>query len=86
MTGRRSSAVETALRLVREGLSVSEAARQQGVAISSVRRALRAEGVPPLPPGIKAAARLFLGEQSVPGRDGCSSSNKRQKSRVSAPK
>lgn len=51
MTGRRSSAVEGALRLVRGGLSISEAARQQGVAVSSVRRALRAEGVAPMAPG-----------------------------------
>ena len=56
MTGRRSSAVEAALRLVRNGLSVSEAARRHGVALSSVRRALRADGVPPLAPGRPAAA------------------------------
>ena len=56
MTGRRSSAVETALRLVREGMSISEAARQQGVAVSSVRRALRADGVPPMAPGRQSAS------------------------------
>jgi hypothetical protein len=52
MTGRRSSAVEAAVELVRnKGLSLSEAARQAGVHLRSVRRALRADGAPPLPPG-----------------------------------
>lgn len=48
MTARESSAVEAAVNLVLAGTSVSAAAAHHGVAISSVRRALRRRGVAPL--------------------------------------
>lgn len=52
MSGRQSQAVALALRLVQErGYTVSAAAEKHGLAVSSVRRALRAVGVPPLPRG-----------------------------------
>jgi hypothetical protein len=42
MTGRRSSAVELALRLVRDGASPTDAAKLAGCHVRSVRRALKA--------------------------------------------
>ena len=52
MSGRPSQAVTLALRLVRlQGYTVTAAAAKHGVALSSVRRALRAAGVDPLPRG-----------------------------------
>lgn len=48
MTGRQSSATEAALADVRAGSSVMGAARKHGLAPSTVRRALRRAGVPPL--------------------------------------
>jgi transposase-like protein len=44
--------VTLAVRLVQQrGHTVTEAAQRHGVAVSSVRRALRAAGVEPLPRG-----------------------------------
>jgi hypothetical protein len=43
MTGRRSSAVELALRLVRDGASPSLAAKIAGCHVRSVKRALGAQ-------------------------------------------
>jgi len=52
MGGRQSQAVALALRLVQErGYTVTAAAQKHGLAVSSVRRALRANGVQPLPAG-----------------------------------
>ena len=52
MSGRQSAAVALALRLVRErGYTVTAAAARHKVAVSSVRRALRAAGVAPLKGG-----------------------------------
>jgi transposase-like protein len=51
MSGRQSQAVALALRLVERGHTVTEAAERHGVAVSSVRRALRAAGVAPLKRG-----------------------------------
>lgn len=51
MTGRQSSAVERAVGMVLFGATVSSAANASGCAQSSVRRALRLSGVPPLPRG-----------------------------------
>ena len=42
MTGRRSSAVELALRLVRDGASPADAAKLAGCHVRSVLRALKA--------------------------------------------
>jgi len=54
MTGRPSQPVTLAVKLVREhGYSVTAAAERHGVAVSSVRRALRRAGVAPLPRGRK---------------------------------
>jgi DNA-directed RNA polymerase specialized sigma24 family protein len=43
MAARRSAVVEAALRYVKEGMSLSEAARRTGCNVRSVRRALRVE-------------------------------------------
>lgn len=52
MSGRQSQAVALAVRLVRDrGYTVTAAAEKHGVAVSSVRRALRSAGVAPLRPG-----------------------------------
>lgn len=52
MSGRQSQAVTIAVRLVRErGYTVTAAAEKHQLAVSSVRRALRAAGVEPLPRG-----------------------------------
>lgn len=52
MSGRPSQAVTLAVRLVRErGYTVTAAAARHGVAVSSVRRALRGAGVAPMPSG-----------------------------------
>lgn len=52
MTGRQSQAVSLGVRLVREqGSTVSAAARESGANVTSVRRALRTAGVPPLARG-----------------------------------
>lgn len=48
MSGRESAAVERALRLVVQGANISRAARACGIAVSTLRRALRRRGVPPL--------------------------------------
>lgn len=48
MSGRLSSATEQAIALVAAGThSISAAARECGLAISTVRRALRRQGEPP---------------------------------------
>lgn len=52
MSGRPSHAVTLAVRLVlQRGYTVTDAAAHQGCSPSSVRRALRLAGVPPLPRG-----------------------------------
>mgnify|MGYP003396695326 len=51
MTARRSRAVEDAMLLARSGATLSAAARKAGCALSSVKRALRADGEPPRKPG-----------------------------------
>lgn len=52
MTGRQSQPVALAVRLVTQhGYSVTAAAEKHKVAVSSVRRALRAAGVEPLQGG-----------------------------------
>ena len=51
MTGRQSSAVEAALRSVAAGMPIRQAARKHGVAQSSITRARRAAGLPPMPMG-----------------------------------
>lgn len=52
MSGRQSQPVALAVKLVQQrDYSVTEAAARHGVAVSSVRRALRAAGVEPLPRG-----------------------------------
>ena len=51
MSGRQSAAVAAAIRMVRKGHTVTDAATKHSVALSSVRRGLRAEGVAPLPRG-----------------------------------
>jgi transposase-like protein len=52
MSGRPSQAVTLAVRLVRShGYTVTAAAERHGLAVSSVRRALRTAGVEPLPRG-----------------------------------
>ncbi|MGE4243697.1 helix-turn-helix domain-containing protein [Ramlibacter sp.] len=49
VSGRQSQAVALAVRLVRDrGYTVTAAAKHHGLAVSSVRRALRAAGVEPL--------------------------------------
>jgi transposase-like protein len=54
MSGRQSQAVALAVRLVVErGYTATAAAERHGVALSSVRRALRSAGVPPMKPGRK---------------------------------
>ena len=51
MSGRQSQAVALAVRLVQRGHTVTAAAEKHKVAVSSVRRALRAAGVAPLKAG-----------------------------------
>ena len=52
MSGRRSSSVEGAVRtFCGGGYTVTAAARKNGCAIQSLRRALRADGVPPVSKG-----------------------------------
>jgi transposase-like protein len=52
MSGRQSQAVTLALKLVRErGYTVTAAAERHGLAVSTVRRALRSAGVEPLKRG-----------------------------------
>lgn len=52
VSGRQSQAVASAVALVlKRGSSVTDAAAKYGVALSSVRRALRAAGVEPLKRG-----------------------------------
>jgi transposase-like protein len=54
MSGRQSQPVALAVRLVQQrGYTVTAAAEKHGVAVTSVRRALRAAGVAPLPRGRK---------------------------------
>ena len=47
MSGRRAAATEYALRLVARGLGIGAAARGAGVARSTVKRAMRADGHAP---------------------------------------
>lgn len=47
MSARPSAAVERAVRYAQNGHTISAAARRFGVAVSSVRRALRKLGEPP---------------------------------------
>lgn len=56
MSARQSKEVGLALALVERGHSVSDAARKHGLAVSTVRRALRRKGVGPLPAGRRASA------------------------------
>ena len=51
MSGRQSVAVARALALVRSGQTALEAARLEACDVRSVRRAMRAAGVPPGRPG-----------------------------------
>lgn len=51
MSGRQSQAVALAVRAVLRGMTATAAAAKHGVAVSSVRRALRAAGVPALKGG-----------------------------------
>lgn len=51
MSGRPSREVMLAVKLVLNGHTVTAAAMRHGVAMSSVRRALRAQGIAPLAPG-----------------------------------
>lgn len=53
MSGRRSAAVERAIKLVDKGMSLREAAFKSGCALSSLTRARRAEGKPRRPAGRK---------------------------------
>lgn len=55
MTGRRSSAVVKALKLVERGSSLREAAKIAGCDVSSVVRARRADGKERRPPGVRPA-------------------------------
>lgn len=55
MSGRQSQAVSLALRLVERGHTVTDAAKRHEIAVSSLRRALRRSGVPPLPRGRKSS-------------------------------
>ena len=54
MTARESSAVERAVAEAAATGNISAAARAQGVAVSSVRRALRRRGVLPAVAGAKS--------------------------------
>lgn len=54
MSGRPSREVGLALALVERGHTVTEAAKRHGLAVSTVRRALRRAGVAPLKAGRKA--------------------------------
>lgn len=61
MAGRECLQVRQACRLVlSDGLTVTEAARIAGVAITSVRRALRRRKVAPLPAGRPATLQAKL--------------------------
>lgn len=52
MSGRQSQAVALAVRLVlQHGYTATAAAEKHGVALSSVRRALRQAGAPPMKAG-----------------------------------
>lgn len=51
MSGRQSAATEVAVRLVARGYTLTLAANKAGVAISTLRRALRRAGEPPRKPG-----------------------------------
>ncbi|MBP8176276.1 MAG: helix-turn-helix domain-containing protein [Xanthomonadales bacterium] len=51
MSGRQSSAVAAAVRMVQRGHSVTEAAAKHGCNVRSVRRALRLAEIPPLSSG-----------------------------------
>jgi transposase-like protein len=51
MTNRRSAAVAAAVRMVARGARLTDAARKHGVAVSSVRRAARDQGLNPRPGG-----------------------------------
>lgn len=52
MSGRISAATERAMLAVRHhDLSISAAAREQGIAVSTLRRALRRTGAMPQKPG-----------------------------------
>lgn len=58
MSARQSYEVTLALRLVIErGWGVSAAAREHGIAVSSLRRALRRAGIPPFSPPRRAQNR-----------------------------
>ncbi len=58
MSGRPSTAVTLAVRMVQRGSTMADAARKHGVAASSIRRALYRAGEPKMPPGrpLKAAS------------------------------
>lgn len=58
MSGRPSAAVTRAVGMVRKGRTIADAARQCGVAPSSVRRALQRAGFPPNPVGRPPAITL----------------------------
>lgn len=54
MTGRQSYAVSLAKRMVERGAMVKDAAALHGVAPSSIRRAMKTAGAPPLKRGRRA--------------------------------
>lgn len=51
MSGRESAAVLSAVEAVQAGASLRSAAKAAGVALTSVRRAMRRRGEPPRPQG-----------------------------------
>lgn len=58
MSGRISAATERALISVRHhDVSISQAAREQGIAVSTLRRALRRTGAEPQKPGRRPVQR-----------------------------
>lgn len=64
MTGRNSSATDRGLQLIADGMPLLRAAAAVGVAPSTMRRARRRAGLPPLPqrapwsPGVALLHRL----------------------------
>lgn len=51
MSGRESAATLRGLKLIESGMSLSEAAKSAGVALSTLTRARQRAGLPPLPAG-----------------------------------
>ena len=59
MSRLQSYAVDLALRLVARGYTISAAARRHGLAVTTVRRAMRRAGCVPLPAGRPLGAKNF---------------------------